>query len=124
MKKIIVGAVLCVAGLVFAGCDTFQFTQKSMCKECLAEAKTRSNTIATTLLSGKNPTVKIENDVLVIGANNQLLNISCAGDNGCTVSTTRKKSDGTMSAPHTASVKELEYLYCPKTLKKYNTAAK
>jgi len=120
MKKSIIFVVMFSACMILAGCDTFQFTQKSMCKECLAEARTRSDTIAATLLSSKNPTVKVSNEILVIGAGDQLLNVFCSGDSGCIVSTTRKKSDGTMSAPHTASAKELEYLYCPKTLKKYS----
>jgi hypothetical protein len=123
MKKVI-GILLFAAGILLLGCDTFQFAQKSMCQECLAEAKTRSNMIATTLLSTKNPTVKMDGEVLVIGAKDEVLNIACSGDTGCIVQTTRKKSDGTMSAPHKASAKELEYLYCPKALKKYNTPAK
>lgn len=124
MKKVIIVVAMFVAGLIFVGCDTFQFAQKNMCQECLTEAKSRANLIATTLLSAKNPSVKMEGEVLVIGAKDELLKISCAGDAGCTVSTTRKKADGSMSAPHTASLKELDYLYCPKAVKKYNTAAK
>lgn len=125
MKKVIIIVItMCAAGLVFAGCDTFQFTQKSMCQECLTEAKSRANLIATTLLNTKNPTVKMEGEVLVIGAKDELLKISCAGDAGCVVSTTRKKSDGTMSAPHTASLKELDYLYCPKAVAKHTAATK
>lgn len=122
MKKIVILSVF-AAGALFIGCDTFQFTQKSMCQECLKEAKSRAGLIAGTLLKSNNPTVKMEGEVLVIGAKDELLKVSCAGDAGCVISTTRKKADGTMSDPHKASLKEVDYLYCPKTLKKYNTAA-
>lgn len=123
MRKIFV-ILMFAAGVLIAGCDTFQFTQKSMCQECLTEAKTRANFIATTLLSSKNPTVKIEGEVLTIATKDQLLKVSCSGDAAGVVETTRKKSDGTTSSPHKAALKELEYLYCPKTIKKYNTAQK
>lgn len=122
MKKLGILAIV-TAALILAGCDTFQFTQKSMCKECLVEAKSRAGLIAGTLLKTSNPTVKMEGEVLVIGAKDELLKVFCSGDSGCVISTTRKKADGTMSEPHRASLKEVDYLYCPKTLKKYNTAA-
>ncbi len=122
MKKSGILAIVTIA-LLLAGCDTFQFTKKSVCLECLKEARSRAGLIAGTLLKSSNPTVSMEGEVLVIGAKDELLKVSCSGDSGCVISTTRKKADGTMSDPHQASLKEVDYLYCPKTLKKYNTAA-
>ena len=49
MRKIFV-ILIFAAGVLIAGCDTYQFAQKSMCQECLTEAKTRAKFIATTLL--------------------------------------------------------------------------
>lgn len=116
--------VLFAAGLLFFGCDTFQFSQKSQCMECLTEAKSRANLIASTLLQSKNPTVKIEGEVLTIGTKDQTLKVSCGGSANCILETRRVKADGTLSDPHTASRKELDYLYCPKVLKKYNPETK
>jgi hypothetical protein len=123
MKRVIV-IVMFAAGFLFAGCDTFQFTQKNICLECLTEAQSRAGVIASTLLNSKNPTVKKEGEILVIGAKDELLKISCSGDVNCIVETRRKKADGTMSDPHKVSTKELEYLFCPKVLKKYNAEKK
>lgn len=123
MKRIVVMLIFGACGLI-AGCDTYQFAQKSLCQECMTEAKSRAKFIATTLLSSKNPTVKMEGEVLLIASKSQLLKVSCSGEAGGILETARKKRDGTMSAPHRAAIKDLKYLYCPKTLKKYITARK
>lgn len=123
MKRIVVTLIVAACGLV-AGCDTYQFAQKSLCQECMTEARSRAKFIAITLLKSKNPTVKMEGDVLLISSKAQLLKVSCSGEAGGILETARKKRDGTMSAPQRAAIKDLKYLYCPKTLKKYITARK
>ncbi|MBN2160688.1 MAG: hypothetical protein JW807_14965 [Spirochaetes bacterium] len=112
--------ILFAAGFVFFGCDTFKFSEKSRCLECLTEAKSRANLIATTLLQSKNPTVKVAGGVLTIATKDQTLKVSCGGGDGCIVETRRIKADGSLSEPHAASRKEVDYLFCPRILKKYN----
>jgi len=123
MKKIFV-IVLYTALVLLGGCDTYQEALKSLCQECLMEAKSRAHIIAKTLLKSKNSKSKLEREVLVIEAKNQLLKVSCSDKSGGILDSARKKGSGAMASPQKVAFNELKNLYCPKTLKKYVTKRK